>query len=113
MQIKKKTINHHFNGWLKAYQLAIDLREQISLAQGVKSRNRDQTLTGDKKDCARLEAPRARPLQGRENAALAAFSRPYGRGARRASGQGLSPGSLFPVAYKNPLGSSVGRYIEF
>ena len=98
-----------FNGWLKAYQVAIDLREQISSAQGVKSWNRDQKLSGDKKDYARLEVSRAWPLQGRvprfrgRTAAV--------RAAFRAWGCPLAP--LFPGAYKNPLGFQSWTYTEF
>jgi len=49
-----------FNGWLKAYNIAIDLGELISQNQGLKTRNRALTLTGDRRDSARPEAPRAR-----------------------------------------------------
>ena len=43
------------------------------------------------------EAARATRPYCRENAANAAFPRPYGRAARRVLGQGLSPGPPLPM----------------
>ena len=35
---KEEDLKSPFNGWLKAYQVAIDLREAILSAQGIQSR---------------------------------------------------------------------------
>ena len=49
-----------FNGWLKAYNIAIDLGEQFRQNQGPKTRYQDLQLTVDRRDSARQQAPRAR-----------------------------------------------------
>ena len=51
-----------FNGWLKAYNLAIDFGELIRQNQGPKTWNRELHLIGDRRDSTRPEAPRAEAL---------------------------------------------------
>ena len=63
-----------FNGWLKAYQVAIDLREEILSAQGIKSTNQKIQLTGYRSDQTQQAGGREPAWQGRRNAARAAFS---------------------------------------
>ena len=46
-----------FNGWLKTYQIAIDFREEILSAQGIKSTNQKIQVTGDRRDDTQQEAP--------------------------------------------------------
>ena len=77
---------------IKAYQIAIDLRDEILSAQGIKSRNQKIHLTGDRQDDTLPEARRVPPWQGRRNAA-------------RALRQGLSLAPFPLVPIKTPLGS--------
>ena len=65
-----------FNGWLKAYNIAIDFEELIRQIQGLKARNRDLQLIGDRQDNAWQKAPHARLLKSHGNTAIAVFWRP-------------------------------------
>ena len=76
--------------------------------QGIISANQQTNLTGDKLGDALPEAKRAPPWQGHENAAQAAFPRPFGR-ARLRFGPRAAHVAPFPlVPINTPLGSSVG-----
>ena len=48
------------------------------------------------------------PRHGRENAAKAAFPRPFGRAHARALGQGLPPGPFSLVPINTPRGLQLG-----
>ena len=101
-----------FNGWLKAYNIAIDFGEQIRQNQGPKTRNWNIQLTGEGRDSARQKAPRAaleEPRKGGYNhvfAVVRARRRPY-------FGPGVVPLAPFPLVPVNtPWGSSSGRDTE-
>jgi len=75
---------------------------KILSAQGIKSQIQKIKASDDKLGDALPEARRAPPRQGRGNAALAAFLRPFGCPRAYASGQGHPRGHLSPGAYKYP-----------
>ena len=50
-----------FNGWLKAYNIDIDLEELIFQNHGPKNRNRDLQMTRHWRDSTRPKVPRAIP----------------------------------------------------
>jgi len=62
-----------FNGWLKAYNIAIDLGEQFRQNQEPKTRNRNMQPTGRQAGSTQQAALRAMPRYSRENVAWAAF----------------------------------------
>ena len=96
-----------FNWWLKAYQVAIDFRVKIISAQSIKSQIQKIKASEDRLGDALPEARRAPSWQGHGNAALAAFSRPFGR-ARLRFGPRVTHVAPFPlVPINTPKGSSV------
>ena len=64
-----------FNGWLKAYNIAIELGEQFRQNQGPKTRNRDIQPTGGQAGSAQQAALHASPRYSHGNAAWATFPR--------------------------------------
>jgi len=57
--MEKKTLNHHLMVIKGLLKIAIDLERWFCTNQELKRQNRAPELTGDRKDRARLEAPRA------------------------------------------------------